>query len=223
MNRDSLMEGGYGLMDLEEKQILALIEQALLKKPEAFESLVQMYEKKAYLLAYRLSGNPNDALEMSQEIFIKLYRNLSSFRKESSFNTWFYRLATNVSYDYLRKRQREDKHILIQKEDDDSDAKDQADLTPWPEELFERKELQELMHQAMWLLRPDHREVLYLYDIENHSYEEIAELLDCQLGTVKSRLHRARNALKQIILDRRELFEGYLRHTNQKGGSGDGM
>jgi RNA polymerase sigma-70 factor (ECF subfamily) len=212
-------------MEFEETQILLLIEEVLDRKPDAFESLVHVYERKAYLHAYRLCGNPDDALEITQEIFLKLYRSLSQFRKESSFNTWFYRLATNVAYDFLRKRYRDDKNRSFSWDDDQTEHTDTqpVDPTPWPEEIAEKEDLKRIMQQALWQLRPDHREVLYLYDFENRSYEEIATLLDCQLGTVKSRLHRARNELKKIILEQRELFEGYLRHTNQKGGSSHGL
>jgi predicted DNA-binding protein (UPF0251 family) len=92
------------------------------------------------------------------------------------------------------------------------------DPTPWPEEIAEKEELKNLMQQALWELRPDHREVLFLYDFENRSYEEIAELLDCQLGTVKSRLHRARNELRKIILERRELLRGIFVIPIRRGG-----
>jgi len=212
-------------MEFDETQILRLIEDALDQKPDAFESLVRVYERKAYLHAYRLCGHPDDAMEITQEIFLKLYRSLSQFRKESSFNTWFYRLATNVAYDFLRKRYRDDKNRSFSWDDDQTEHTDTqpVDPTPWPEEIAEKEDLKQIMQKALWQLRPDHREVLYLYDFENRSYEEIATLLDCQLGTVKSRLHRARNELKKIILEQRELFEGYLRHTNQKGGSSHGL
>jgi RNA polymerase sigma-70 factor (ECF subfamily) len=208
-----------------EETILRYVSDALEQKPGAFESLIQAYERKAYLHAYRLCGHREDALEITQEIFLKLYRSLSGFRRESSFNTWFYRLATNVAYDFLRKRYRDDKNRSFSWDDDQEDRIEQEpmDPTPWPEEIAEKEELKNLMQQALWELRPDHREVLFLYDFENRSYEEIAELLDCQLGTVKSRLHRARNELRKIILELRELFEGYLRHTNQKGGSSHGL
>jgi len=207
-------------MGEKEETILRHVSDALEQKPGAFESLIQAYERKAYLHAYRLCGHREDALEITQEIFLKLYRSLSGFRRESSFNTWFYRLATNVAYDFLRKRYRDDKNRSFSWDDDQEDRIEQEpmDPTPWPEEIAEKEDLKKLMQQALWELRPDHREVLFLYDFENRSYEEIAELLDCQLGTVKSRLHRARNELRKIILERRELFEGYLRHTNQKGG-----
>lgn len=207
-------------MELDENQILRLIEDALDRKPDAFESLIRVYERTAYLHAYRLCGHPEDALEITQEIFLKLYRSLSQFRKESSFNTWFYRLATNVTYDFMRKRYRDDKNRSFSWDDDQADHADTQpiDPTPWPEEVAEKEDLKRIMQQALWQLRPDHREVLYLYDFENRSYDEISALLDCQLGTIKSRLHRARSELRKIILEHRELFEGYLRHTNQKGG-----
>ncbi|HZW50163.1 MAG TPA: sigma-70 family RNA polymerase sigma factor [Bacillota bacterium] len=188
---------------------------------EAFEQLVHLYEKRVYQLAYRMAANPDDALEMTQEIFLKLYRSLDTFRGESTFNTWLYRLATNACLDFLRKRQRVEKASAFSLNQLDMFEKETEpkDAAPLPQDLLERSDLQSLVQEALKLLSPEHKLILILCDIENKSYDEIAVLLQCQLGTVKSRIFRARSALKQIVISRAELFEDYLRHTDQKGGS----
>ncbi len=205
----------------EATELAQLVLAAQRKDEAAFEQLVHLYEKKVYQLAYRMAANPDDALEMTQEIFLKLYRSLDSFKGESTFNTWFYRLATNACLDFLRKRQRVEKVVAFSLNQKDVFEKETepSDASPLPQELLERSDLQSLVQEALKLLNPDQKIILILCDIENRSYEEIAELLQCQLGTVKSRIFRARSALRQIVLSRAELFQGYLRHTDQKGGS----
>lgn len=187
----------------------------------AFEQLVHLYERKVYQLAYRMAANPDDALEMTQEIFLKLYRSLDTFKGESTFNTWFYRLATNACLDFLRKRQRVQKVIAFSLNQKDVFEKETEpkDDTLLPQELLERSDLQSMVQEALKLLNPEQKIILILCDIENKSYNQIAELLQCQLGTVKSRIFRARSALKKIVIERAELFDGYLRHTDQNGGS----
>ncbi|MCE5195835.1 MAG: sigma-70 family RNA polymerase sigma factor [Negativicutes bacterium] len=209
-------------MTQEEATALARLVLAAQRKDEAaFEQLVHLYEKKVYRLAYRMADNPDDALEMTQEIFLKLYRSLNSFKGESTFNTWFYRLAVNACLDFLRKRQRVEKvaSFSLNQKDIFEKETEPSDAAPLPQELLERADLQFLVQEALKLLNPDQKIILILCDIENRSYEEIAELLQCKLGTVKSRISRARCALRQIIIDQAELFQGYLRHTDQKGGS----
>ena len=185
---------------------------------EAFESLVARYERKIYNLAFRLSGNAEDANDLAQETFVRLYRSIHTFRGQSAFSTWLYRIATNVCLDELRRRQR---HPTISLDapmetEEGQMEREVVDLTQLPEFVYESKELRQVIQGLVAELSEDHRTVLVLRDFENLSYEEIAEILGCQLGTVKSRLNRARAALKDKILLQRELFDSLVHQRSER-------
>lgn len=174
---------------------------------DAFEELVNRYERKIYTVAYRLINNPDDASDLTQEAFLKAFQGIKSFRGEASFLTWMCRIVTNVCRDELRKRYRkpvdrlEDKITL----DEGEVTRQVSSHDPGPEELYEKKELQERLQDLIATLSPEFRLALVLRDIQGFSYEEIAKHLDCSLGTVKSRINRARNYLKEkLILDREQ-------------------
>ncbi len=203
-----------GKIDLDEQLVIACQKGHW----EAFESLVARYERKIYSLAFRLSGNAEDANDLAQETFVRLYRSLHTFRGQSAFSTWLYRIATNVCLDELRRRQR---HPTISLDtpmetDEGQMDRDVVDLTELPETVYENKELQEVVQRLIAELSEDHRTVLLLRDFESLSYEEIAEILGCQLGTVKSRLNRARAALKDKILLQRELFDSLVHQRSER-------
>lgn len=172
----------------------------------AFEELVCLYERKIYTLTYRLMGNREDADDFAQEAFLKAFQAIKSFRGESSFLTWLSRIASNVCRDELRKRYRVKTESLDEKIvlDDGEIAKQFVSPEPGPVEEFEKKELQELLQGYISKLSPDFRMALVLRDINGYSYEEIAEQLECSLGTVKSRISRARSYLKEQLLKDRE-------------------
>jgi RNA polymerase sigma-70 factor (ECF subfamily) len=202
---------------------IASLDEQLIKacqdgKWEAFDSLVSRYERRIYNLAYRLSGNAEDASDLTQETFIRLYRSINTFKGQSAFSTWLYRIATNVCLDELRRRQRTP---AVSLDDPVSTAdgeieREVADFSQLPEVLLEHKELQELVQQVLSELSEDHRTVIILRDLEDLSYEEIAEILNCQLGTIKSRLNRARAALKARIMSQRELFAPLVRQNTER-------
>ncbi|MDX9872777.1 MAG: sigma-70 family RNA polymerase sigma factor [Clostridia bacterium] len=173
---------------------------------DAFEELVCRYERKIYTLTYRLMGNREDADDFAQEAFLKAFQAIKSFRGESSFLTWLCRIASNVCRDELRKRYRVKTESLDEKIvlDDGEITKQFVSPEAGPAEEYERKELQEMMQEYINKLSPDFRMALVLRDINGYSYEEIAEQLECSLGTVKSRISRARNYLKEQILRDRE-------------------
>lgn len=185
---------------------------------EAFESLVALYERKIYSLALRLSGNAEDANDLAQETFIRLYRSIHTFRGQSAFSTWLYRIATNVCLDELRRRQRHPTISLDAPMETEEGQMERELVDPGqlPEYVYESKELRQMVQQLIAELSEDHRTVLILRDIENLSYEEIAEILDCQLGTVKSRLNRARAALRDKILSQRELFDSLVHQRSER-------
>lgn len=173
---------------------------------DAFEELVHRYERKIYTIAYRLIGNRDDANDLAQEAFLKAFQGIKNFRGEASFQTWLCRITTNVCRDEIRKRCRKPVDHL-----DDAIILDEGEVTrqvatqePGPEELFEQKELSEQIQKIINTLSPDFRLALVLRDIQGFSYEEISEQLDCSLGTVKSRISRARSYLKEKLLLERE-------------------
>ncbi|MFZ5945407.1 MAG: RNA polymerase sigma factor [Bacillota bacterium] len=173
----------------------------------AFEELVAKYERKVYAIAYRFMGNPEDASDLSQEAFLKAFQSIKGFRQEASFSTWICRIVSNVCRDELRKLKRTSKTSLDEEIwlEEGTVAKQLKDESPTPEQIFESNELKEYLQGLINNLTPEYRMVVVLRDIKGYSYEEIAEILDCSLGTVKSRLNRARKALKdKINLDQRK-------------------
>ncbi len=175
---------------------------------DAFNELVEMYQNQVVNIAYGMLSDREDAYDAAQEVFVKIYKNIGSFKGKSSLSTWIYRIVANVCNDTLRKRQRRAPAVSINSAFSDDDEKDMdiTDDAPTPEELLELSEKQRAVRLAIAELSDEHREVITLSDIEQLSYEEISEILRCPVGTVKSRLNRARSALKKKLLKDRELF-----------------
>lgn len=165
---------------------------------DAFEVLVRRYERRIYNLALRYSGDPEDARDLTQEAFIRAYQALASFRGEASFPTWLYRIATNVCFDELRRRRHRPEATLDEPlaTRDGETERQVADGQPGPSQRLEQKELGEIIQREIAALSEEYRAVVILRDLQDLAYEEIAEVLGISLGTVKSRLHRARAALR---------------------------
>lgn len=186
----------------------ALIERSKNGDLEAFEALVRRYENKVYTVAYRFLGNHADASDLAQETFLRLYQALPNFRGESSFMTWLYRITANACRDEIRRRQRYNVVSL----DGETGANNSLVISQAqsgilsPEDAVEKKELNEMVQKILNKLTEEHRLVLVMREIQGMSYEEIALFLDCSLGTVKSRLSRARQAFREIFIEQRELF-----------------
>ena len=172
---------------------------------DAFDQLVKRYESKVYTLAYRFTGNHADANDLAQETFIRIYQALPSFRGDSSFATWLYRIASNVCRDELRRQQRRKKISLDEVMSQSGCNLSLAYDSESPEESLEKSELQRAVQNCLNALSDEHRLILIMREIQGLSYEEIAAALDCSLGTVKSRLNRSRQALKQKVIIDREL------------------
>lgn len=185
-----------------------LLDMAKKGNAAAFEELIEIHQKKVYNIALRMMGNPDDASELAQEAFIKAYRSIRNFREESTFSTWIYRIATNVCLDELRKRK--NRNVVYLDEDfklEDGDMKRQVeDSAPTPDAIYERAEISRVVNEAIQSLSEEHRLVLILRDIQGYSYEEISEMLKCPEGTIKSRINRGRQALKDLLLSRKELL-----------------
>ena len=165
----------------------------------AFGQLVTAYEKKVYALTVRMCKNPHDAEEAAQEAFLAAWQGLKFFRFESSFSTWLYRLASNACIDHLRREQRHSAAAAVSLNDEET-AFDAADTAPTPHEAAEGKELRALIEAGLQSLTPEHRQVLILRELQQLSYEEIAEATDTDIGTVRSRISRGRKQLQKFLL-----------------------
>ena len=173
----------------------------------AFEELVSRYESTVMNMACRLLGNRSDAADVSQEVFVLLLRKLGSFRGEAKFSTWLYRVSLNACHDYARRSRR---HVSISESpgDDLPDIEQRLadDGIDGPEISMERAEVQKTVREAIARLPYKFKEVIYLHDLNGYNYKEVAEILDISLGTVKSRLNRARTRLASELAAYRELM-----------------
>lgn len=167
----------------------------------SFEKLVLDTQTKVYNLAMRIVGNEEDAFDMSQEAYIKAFNSINNFRGDSRFSVWMYRLTTNVCLDFLRSRNRKAHSSLTYFDDEEGDGKELEipDERFSPETVAEKKELQEAVARGLQMLPADYRAILLLREIDGLSYEEIAEALELEAGTVKSRIFRARKKLCEIL------------------------
>jgi RNA polymerase sigma-70 factor (ECF subfamily) len=180
-----------------------LIRQAQAGDLRAFEELVAIYQDKIVTLSYYLTGNQVDAQDLAQEVFVRAYTKFRSFRQEADLGTWLHRITMNL-WSNMQRRQKFPNLLSL---DDPVQTgggeftRSVASTDPEgdPEEAFEGKELQESVRQALRSLSQEFRVVLVLREIEGYSYEEIARITGCSLGTVKSRMNRARQALREII------------------------
>ena len=185
----------------------------------AFAQLVALHEKRVYALALRMTGNPEDAEDVAQEAFLSAWKGLPNFRGEAGFSTWLYRLTSNAAIDFLRKNRRPRSEYSL-----DGGIPDLPDPAPSPQDRAESQNLRESVRWGMGELSKAHREILDLREYQGLNYEEIAQKLEVDLGTVKSRLSRARCALRKILL-RSGNLSGYLpsnlTEEKQRGEDGD--
>ena len=199
----------------------AVIGRVLGGEAEAFEILVRANQRKVYNLCLRMTGNSEDAEDLAQEAFLKAYQNLGSFKGESGFGPWLYRLASNVCIDHLRREKRREKGSLTYI--DESGAALEIEV---PDERFspavalDRRQTQERVQQGLAALTPEHRSILVLREMSGLSYDEIADALGLSAGTVKSRISRARLALCKILLYEGNFSEGNPsgKWTDERGG-----
>lgn len=186
-----------------DSELKILIDKAIGGDSDAFSALICRVQNKAYSIAFRYMNSDYDARDMMQESFIKMYRNLDKFNFESAFDTWYFRILINCCLDELRKRKNKESYSLdiIPDGKDEPMAVDIPDESPGPEAELISKERQKLVREAILALPEDHRNIIILRELEQLSYDEIGQALDLDPGTVKSRLSRARQKLKQIILE----------------------
>ncbi len=168
----------------------------------AFELLVTEYEKNVYNLALRMCKNAEDAADMSQEAFIKAYNSLKSFRGDSKFSVWLYRIVSNLCLDHLRRQNRRPVRSLSVEDSDGETAEIEIpDEEQAPERLLERKATCDAVRRGLDELNTEQREILLLREIQGFSYDEIAKVLNIESGTVKSRIFRARKKLCDFLID----------------------
>lgn len=193
-------------------------DKALIKKAQkgdtgAFEKILKNYENVIYGIAYRYAGSQDDAADMAQEIFIKMFRNINGFRFKSKLSTWIYRVAVNTCIDMIKKSDRDKAAYSL----DDGYTDDEgemcygeiADTSLLPDEVIIKGEVKDAVNTALSCLSEDYRTVIILRDMQGLTYDEIAEVIDCSVGTVKSRISRGRKNLREILSQNRELFEKY--------------
>ena len=178
----------------------ALIRRAAQKDEQAFEQLMLLHQKAVYNICYRMAGNAEDALDLSQEVFLKLWRTLEQYQFDAAFSTWLYRMTQNACIDFLRRQKRQ-QHASLTVSDDEAAGKELSvpDPAPLPEERVIFNEKQEAIRTAMNALPSDFREILELRVVRNLPYEQIAQIMGLPVGTVKSRLARARLQLKKRL------------------------
>lgn len=199
-------------------EITILIQKAQKGDTNAFGTLVASYEKFIFNVACKMFSNSEDASDIAQEALIKAYKNIDKFDFNSSFSTWLYRITVNACIDEMRRRKGRES-ISIDAEDEESGLALQIeDTSLGAEERVIQNETVSEVRAAIDKLSEEHKTVIILRDLQDMTYEQVAQTLDLSIGTVKSRLARARKSLKDIILKDREQKENVLRQRIKKGG-----
>ncbi len=182
-----------------------LVKKAQNNDLSAFEELVRLYQNKVYALCVHLTGNHADAQDLAQEAFIRAYRAVGRFRNEADFGTWMHRIAVNTWLNFRRKNSSRQPVVYLDEPHQDGDGgevrREIAGEDGDPLQLLEEKEYRGLVRAALDSLSAEHRSVLVLREIEGYSYEEVSRMLGCSLGTVKSRLSRARMVMRRLMTD----------------------
>jgi len=167
------------------------IERFLGGEVEGFEMLVRKYQDRVLNIVYSLLGQDRESEDIAQEVFLKVYHNIGSFRQRSQFSTWLYRIVVNTAYDFLRKR----KNFVS----DGTVAEETLATDDGPADTLLKKEREAMLEQALANIPLKYRSALVLKDIEGLSYSQISEVLGCSIGTVESRIYRGRQFLKEYL------------------------
>ncbi|NCC15576.1 MAG: sigma-70 family RNA polymerase sigma factor [Clostridia bacterium] len=204
----------------EEQGSNSLISRAKQGDMAAFEELILQHEKTVYNVALRMMNHSEDARDISQEVLIKAFRNIANFDERSSFSTWLYRITVNTCIDEMRKRKGKQSLSLDNELEDDEGTwkREIADDGDTPEESLMRKEEKSELLMALETISQDYKTVFILRDMRGLTYEEIADITGLALGTVKSRISRARNYIKQEIYRMWERNGTEPRQKNRKEG-----
>ncbi|MCD5413796.1 MAG: RNA polymerase sigma factor [Clostridiales bacterium] len=190
-----------GVRDLNQQEI-SLIRDTKNGNASSFEELVSPHYKKAFNTAYRILGNLEDANDVAQDAIIKVFKSIGSFQENSSFSTWVYKIVVNTCIDFKRKNNKE-QVIYLDKEIGEKNGGvllELPDKSGTPESLFEETEIKHIIHDSINGLNFEQRKIIVLRDVKGFSYKEIGEIVDCTEGTVKSRISRARNSLRKLLV-----------------------
>lgn len=199
------------ISDIDEK----IIQTVLTGDVNAFETLVTKYEKTVYNLALRMTGNAEDAADMTQETFLKAYRSLKNFRGESKFSVWLYRITSNVCLDFLRsKSRRAETSLTVENDEGEEEELAVPDLSANPEDKLLSSLTREAIVRGLETLSPEQREILLLREINGLSYDEIAKTLGIELSTVKTRIFRARKRLAAFLINDGNIPEKYTSNVS---------
>ena len=202
-------------MNLEDEK--EIIQRVISGDKNAFEDLVLANQNNVYNLALKMTRNEDDALDISQEAFIKAYRQLDSFRGDSRFSVWLYRLTYNLCIDFLRKKTSAITDPLsYEDEGGDVSPLEIPDVRNLPEDSALRKEVQKTISASINELELNHREILVMREITGMSYDDIAKSLGVNIGTVKSRLARARLKLVDILKEKGTFPESFRPNTQKE-------
>ncbi|HEY3377890.1 MAG TPA: sigma-70 family RNA polymerase sigma factor [Armatimonadota bacterium] len=189
------------------QQEYALVRRVQAGDDAAFDRLVELCSGRVYSLALRMVGNADDAQDIAQEAFVRVYQALPRFRQDAAFSTWLYRIVVNTCHDELARRPRRPVSVSELTSDDEMPSPlDLATTDDTPETALLQRERQRALETALAELPAQARMVIILHDIQGLSYQEMAEILHAELGTIKSRLNRARNQMREKIYQSRELF-----------------
>ena len=191
------------VVETEEASDLSLVRRAQAEDTRAYDVLVRRYQERIYATVYHMTSNHEDANDLTQETFIKAFRALRSFKGDSSFYTWIYRIAVNKTINFLKQRKN---RVQLSLNDVDFNAEHDPDLVALisdknPRRDLNLSELQEKLNGAMQKLSEHHRMVVTLHDVQGLSHEEIGKIMDCNIGTVRSRLFYARQQLQAYLSD----------------------
>lgn len=201
------------------EQELDVIHRVLDGDVDAFEDLIHAYEKTVYNIALRMVHSPQDAEDLAQEAFLKAYHALSSFREDSKFSSWLFRIVSNVCLDHLRStRNKATISLTMEDEDGESEELDLPDLGSSPETVLEQKLTADAVRRGLDQLPPDYRQVLLLRELQGLSYDEISEATNLEIGTVKSRIFRARKKLCAFLIQDGNIPDRYSSLHSEEGG-----
>lgn len=183
-------------MDYPEKE---LVRKSKCGDIKSFEELIKLYERKIFNIALSMTRNYDDAGDIAQEVCIKIFKHIGMFKEDSSFSTWVYRITSNTCIDAVRKKKKALSLTVVTGNGDEEVQIPIEDSSNLPEKVFEQNEHMNAIKKCIMELAPEYRIIIILRDINGYSYDEISRILSINMGTVKSRLNRARNLLKDRL------------------------
>jgi len=178
----------------EETQLISRCQQG---DQEAFKEIFDRYQKKVYRIAYGVVRHREEALDIVQEVFVKLFHSIKNFKGKSHFYTYLYRMVMNTAIDHSRKMGKQ----IISSLDEEGSFEPSEEIEKWPEKILLQKELEEKVNGAMRKLPAEQRAAIIFREVEGLSYQEMADAMECSIGTVMSRLHYARKRMQELLKD----------------------